>query len=84
VRTGAGANSPLGRLLGKRAGVDVRADGGIVVLPPSLGYRWIADDDGPLPPLPPLWLAAIQGAGDRRRLFLPVGDDYSCRLPNPS
>lgn len=64
VRTGAGANSPLGRLLGKRAGVDVRADGGIVVLPPTLGYRWIADGDAPLPAIPPLWLAAIQGAGD--------------------
>ncbi|TMQ10200.1 MAG: hypothetical protein E6J91_27475 [Deltaproteobacteria bacterium] len=64
VRTGAGANSPLGRLLDKRAGVDVRADGGIVVLPPSLGYRWIADEDERLPSPPPLWLAAIQGAGD--------------------
>ncbi|HEY1555819.1 MAG TPA: bifunctional DNA primase/polymerase [Kofleriaceae bacterium] len=64
VRTGAGADSALGRLLGGRAGVDVRADGGIVILPPSCGYVWIADDDEPLPPLPPLWLAAIQGAGD--------------------
>jgi hypothetical protein len=64
VRSGAGAQSPLGRLLGGRSGVDVRADGGIVVLPPTPGYRWIADDDGPLPPTPPMWLAAIQGLGD--------------------
>jgi hypothetical protein len=64
VRSGAGAQSPLGRLLGGRSGVDVRADGGIVVLPPTPGYRWIADDDGPLPPLPASWLAAVQGLGD--------------------
>jgi hypothetical protein len=59
----AGHRSHLGRLLGGRDGVDVRADGGIVVLPPSLGYRWISDDDEPLPPMSPMWLAAIQGAG---------------------
>lgn len=41
----------------------MRADGGIVVLPPTAGYSWIADDDGPFPPIPPRWLAAIQGAG---------------------
>ena len=64
VRTGAGPKSPLGRLLGELTGVDVRADGGIVILPPSCGYRWIADEDGPLPALPALWLAAIQGAGE--------------------
>jgi hypothetical protein len=64
VKSTAGARGPLGRLLGGRDGLDVRGDGGIVILPPSLGYRWIADDDEPLPPLPPLWLAAIQGAGD--------------------
>lgn len=64
VKTGAGPRSPLGRLLGGRAGVDVRADGGIVILPPSCGYQWIADDDEPLPELPHLWLLAIQGAGD--------------------
>ena len=64
VRTGAGKASPLGRLLGDVAGVDVRADGGIVILPPSCGYSWIADDDEPLPPIPRMWLAAIQGAGD--------------------
>lgn len=63
VLSGAGPRSPLGRLLGRRAGVDVRADGGIAVLPPSLGYSWIADDDGPFPPIPPMWLAAIQGEG---------------------
>jgi hypothetical protein len=71
VRTAAGAKSPLGRLLCGAPGVDVRADGGIVVLPPSKGvtergkrwsYRWIAE--GSLPPLPPPWLAAIQGVGD--------------------
>jgi len=62
VRTGQGPRSPLGYLVG--AGLDVRADGGIVVLPPTKGYRWIADDDGPLPPLPRLWLLAIQGAGE--------------------
>ncbi len=61
VRTGQGERSPLGYLLG-RPGLDVRADGGIVLLPPSCGYKWIADDDT-LPPLPRLWLLAIQGAG---------------------
>lgn len=64
VRTGAGPKSPLGVLLGGIAGVDVRADGGIVILPPSCGYKWIADEDGPLPALPPMWLAAIQGKGE--------------------
>jgi hypothetical protein len=63
VPTGAGARSPLGRLPCGAPGVDVRANGGIVVLPPSLGYRWIADDDGPFPPIPPLWLAANPGRG---------------------
>lgn len=63
VLTSAGDRSPLGRLLCGRAGIDVRADGGIVVLPPSLGYHWLRDEDEPLPPLPPLWLAAIRGAG---------------------
>jgi Bifunctional DNA primase/polymerase, N-terminal len=64
VSSVAGPGSQLGRLLSGRPGIDVRGDGGIVVLPPSAGYRWIADDDGPLPSLPALWLAAIQGAGD--------------------
>jgi hypothetical protein len=64
VRTGQGERSPLGYLIG--AGVDVRADGGIVVLPPTNGYRWIADDDT-LPPLPLTWLLAIQGAGEAPR-----------------
>jgi hypothetical protein len=63
VPNGNGAPSGLGRLLCKRPGVDVRADGGIAVLPPSLGYRWIVDDDGPFPPIPPLWLAALRGEG---------------------
>lgn len=40
--------------------MDVRADGRIAVLPPSLGYRWIADDVGAFPPM---WLAAIRGEG---------------------
>lgn len=62
VRTGAGDKSPLGHLLGGRSGVDVRADGGWVMLPPSCGYKWIADDDEPLPSLPQSWLTAIQGA----------------------
>jgi len=53
----------LAKLLG-RQGVDVRADGGEVVLPPSKGYRWIADDDGPLPELPARWLAALLRAGE--------------------
>ncbi len=61
VRTGQGERSPLGYLTG-RAGIDVRADGGIVLLPPSCGYSWIADDDT-IPMLPKLWLLAIQGAG---------------------
>jgi hypothetical protein len=31
------------------------------------------------------WDERVAGkAGDRRRLFLPVGDDYSCRSPSPS
>ena len=64
VRTGAGPKSALGKLLGGVAGIDVRADGGIVVLPPSCGYEWIHDDDERLPVLPKRWLAAIQGAGD--------------------
>lgn len=64
VLTGAGADSPLGRLLCGQEGVDVRADGGIIVLPPSRGYQWISDDDDPLPEIPAIWLAAIQGAGD--------------------
>lgn len=63
VRSGA-TTGQLAKLLGGRPGIDVRADGGLVVLPPSAGYQWIADDDEPLPPLPPLWLAAINGAGD--------------------
>lgn len=63
VRNGAGADSPLGRLLCGRAGVDVRADGGMVLLPPSPGYRWLVDDDAPFPPIPELWLAAIQEGG---------------------
>ena len=67
VLTGAGAPSNLGKLLCGRPGIDVRADGGIVVLPPSCGYSWISDDDEPLPPIPPLWLAAIQGAGEPPR-----------------
>jgi hypothetical protein len=64
VKSGQGADSALGRLLCGRPGIDVRADGGMVVLPPSPGYRWIADDDGPLPVIPPMWLAAIQGVGE--------------------
>lgn len=64
VRSGA-TTGQLAKLLGGRPGIDVRGDGGLVVLPPSAGYMWIADGDGdPLPPLPPLWLAAINGAGD--------------------
>lgn len=63
----AGPKGQLAKLLGNRAGVDVRGDGGLVVLPPSLGYAWISDDDEPLPALPPLWLAAINGAGDPPR-----------------
>jgi hypothetical protein len=63
----AGPKGQLAKLLGDRPGVDVRGDGGLVVLPPSLGYSWIADDDEPLSPLPYLWLAAINGAGDPPR-----------------
>lgn len=59
----AGPKGELAKLLGGRPGIDVRGDGGLVVLPPSLGYRWIADDDEPLPELPKLWLLAINGAG---------------------
>jgi hypothetical protein len=63
VLTGAGPDSSLGKLLGGVPGIDVRGDGGIVVLPPSPGYTWIADDDEPFPAIPPVWLAGIQGAG---------------------
>lgn len=59
----AGPKGELAKLLRNRPGIDVRADGGLVVLPPSCGYQWIADDDEPLEPLPALWLAAINGAG---------------------
>ncbi len=70
VRSGA-TTGQIAKLLNGRPGIDVRADGGLVVLPPSPGYSWIADDDEPLSPLPALWLAAINGAGDAPRL-LPV------------
>lgn len=63
VPNGTGAPSGLGRLLCRRSGVDVRADGGIAVLPPSFGYSWLADEDGPFPPIPAMWLAAIRGEG---------------------
>ncbi len=59
IPSGQGANSALGRLLGGRDGVDVRADGGFVVVPPTPGYTWIADDDEPPPALPRIWLAAL-------------------------
>jgi hypothetical protein len=62
VRSG-GPKGELAKLLGGRPGIDVRGDGGLVVLPPSLGYSWIADDDEPLSELPALWLLAINGAG---------------------
>jgi hypothetical protein len=64
VKSTAGVKGQLGKLLCRRPGVDVRADGGIVVLPPSLGYHWIRDEDDPLPPLPPLWLLALREAGE--------------------
>ncbi|MGE3458099.1 MAG: bifunctional DNA primase/polymerase [Kofleriaceae bacterium] len=74
-----GANGRLGKLLGGRGGVDVRADGGEVLLPPSLGRTWLADEDGePLPPIPPLWLAALRKAGDPPRAparHVPLVDD---------
>ena len=64
VRSGA-TRGQLTKLLGGRPGIDVRADGALVVLPPSPGYTWLVDEDGAkLPPLPALWLAAINGAGD--------------------
>jgi hypothetical protein len=63
----AGPKGQLAKLLGDRPGIDVRGDGGLVVLPPSLGYTWIADDDEPPSPLSRLWLAAINGAGDPPR-----------------
>jgi hypothetical protein len=66
----AGPKGQLAKLLGDRPGIDVRADGGLVVLPPSLGYSWIHDDDEPLVPLPTMWLAAINGAGDPPRPVL--------------
>lgn len=55
-------------------GVDVRADGGIVLLPPSLGYAWEAFVDGaPFPPLPAAWLEALSVAP--RRELEPVDVD---------
>lgn len=59
----AGPRGELAKLLCNRPGIDVRGDGGLVVLPPSLGYKWISDDDEPLEPLPSLWLLAVNGAG---------------------
>jgi hypothetical protein len=61
IPSGAGPSSRLGRLLAGRAGVDIRADGGLVVLPPSSGRAWlgIVDDVRDLPELPARWLAAI-------------------------
>lgn len=64
IKSTEGGRGPLGKLLRGRSGVDVRADGGIVVLPPSLGYRWLRDEDDPLPPVPPLWLLALREAGE--------------------
>lgn len=64
IKSTEGACGPLGKLLRGRPGVDVRADGGMVVLPPSQGYVWLADDDEPLPLTPPLWLLALREAGE--------------------
>ena len=64
ILSGAGAKSPLGRILGVREGVDVRADSVFAVAPPTPGYAWIADEDEPFPELPRLWRAAICGLGD--------------------
>ncbi len=69
----AGPKGQLAKLLGGRPGIDVRGDGGLVVLPPSLGYSWLADDDEPLPELPRLWLLAINGAGDPPRPATTIG-----------
>lgn len=62
--------SVAGTLIGP--GVDVRGDGGIVVLPPSPGYRWEAHRDGPFPPLPAGWLAKLRATGPQAKpLFVP-------------
>lgn len=63
-----GPKGNIAKLCGNRPGIDVRADGGLVVLPPSLGYSWIADEDGSLEPLPLKWLLAINGAGNPPRV----------------
>ncbi len=50
----------------RERGVDVRADGGIVLLPPSVGYTWERGDVG-FRLLPDGWLAVLTGAPSRRR-----------------
>ena len=56
----------VGSKTGLLAGVDVKGDGGYVVVPPSLHasgrcYEWIEGPDGDLPPLPD-WLAEALAA----------------------
>lgn len=41
-------------------GVDVRGDGGIVLLPPSNGYQWQVDIGDTFEPMPAAWIAALR------------------------
>nr|MBA2413636.1 bifunctional DNA primase/polymerase [Burkholderiaceae bacterium] len=45
-------------------GLDVRGDGGYVILPPSTGYEW-AEFDDLVPPPAPAWLVALVVANER-------------------
>jgi hypothetical protein len=60
------STSKIGRL--DAPGLDVRAEGGFVVVPPSEGYEWIGDSwltpsgDVQLAELPPAWVEAMTTA----------------------
>ena len=64
------STSKIGRL--DAPGLDVRAEGGFVVVPPSEGYEWIGDSwltpsgDVQLAELPPAWVEAMTTAKAER------------------
>lgn len=53
-------------------GVDVRADGGIALLPPSPGYVWEVSD-GEFNPLPAAWVVALQAPKRHDRESVNIG-----------